>query len=60
MFKYLYLIFRLFKCPHKWKTIEVELVFEDYKEREDGFYLYKIAYCSCTKCGKLKVFKLKH
>lgn len=57
--KYLYLLFRLFKCPHTWKTLAIKPV-QDSDQQENNLYAYKIVYCECIKCGKPKVFKLKH
>lgn len=49
--KYLYLIFRLFKCPHKDAIINKLKVThkDDYDLKEDLVFI-----CRCSKCGRIK------
>lgn len=54
--KYLYMILRLFKCPHKWKTLAKELltVTNNYtgNKSDDGYVVTQ----QCTRCGKMHIF----
>lgn len=50
--KYLYAIFRLFKCPHKFKQIS-KITIRDGNEVV-GHKLVK----DCSKCGTVRSFKL--
>jgi hypothetical protein len=48
--KYLYLIFRLFKCPHKW--MQEERI--DKTRKFDSSIVSIIFVLKCTKCGRMK------
>ncbi len=51
--KYLYYIFRLFKCPHKWESKSVI----NFKMRT-GEFSREVHISQCKKCGKLKSFEI--
>ena len=51
--KYLYLIFRLFKCPHKWQPYNTVNMWEDGKNMPSN----KIFVFKCSKCGNIKKTK---
>lgn len=52
--KYLYLIFRLFKCPHKFKLAE------EYKATKIGTtqVMLVVRVYECTKCGKAETLEI--
>jgi hypothetical protein len=50
--KYLYLMLRLFFCPHKWKFIGKESVCE-FNRRDSIAYVSK-----CARCGKISYKKI--
>ena len=55
--KYLYLIFRIFKCPHKWEIKHKFSVYRNgsgFSEWPYGEYSTKIHVLTCTKCNKSK------
>lgn len=53
--KYIYMIFRLFKCPHKWKPyLEGELE----KTSNRGVVIAKVYVRVCSKCGDLKTYRI--
>jgi hypothetical protein len=52
--KYLYLIFRLFKCPHKW----AEYGTQDITRRSDGGTIGRTFILQCKKCGDMKFHKM--
>jgi len=56
--KYLYLIFRLFFCPHKYHQIATAEATFSYKENPEKKYVRRFDYiCQCNYCGKIKTFK---
>lgn len=46
--RYLYFIFRLFKCPHKYNILKGEAV---YKRKRLKAYKY---FLQCKRCGNIK------
>jgi hypothetical protein len=53
--KYLYLIFRLFKCPHKW----AEHYKQDITRRTDERTIATVYILQCKRCGDMKDHKVK-
>jgi len=51
--KYLYLIFRLFKCPHKWQRYSEVNIWEDGKDMPSN----RIFVTKCARCGNIKKTK---
>lgn len=45
--KHLYLIFRLFKCPHKYKILNGQQIIKKNKLKAFKYFL------QCQKCGKI-------
>lgn len=59
--KYLYLIFRLFKCSHKWVEINrysVQYKGTGYYSFEFGEFGTKFIVNKCRKCGKVKAMEV--
>ena len=53
-FKYLYYIFRLFKCSHKYKvTNRLKLI-----DGKTGMIAEIVTEVRCVRCGKLKIYRL--
>ena len=52
--KYIYLIFRLFKCGHKWK----EYGTQDITRRTDGGTIRRTFILTCKRCGDMKFHKM--
>ena len=48
--KYLYGIFRLFKCPHKYEILSGAALT---RKKSKKVYAYKY-FLKCSKCGKIK------
>lgn len=49
--KYIYLLFRLFKCPHKFK------IHGEYNAmRDDRTRAAVVTVLKCSKCGRMKQF----
>jgi hypothetical protein len=58
MFKYLYLIFRLFKCPHKYIFIKTVKVYKEENYKVNDIPKYVVYVTQCCKCGKLQNTKI--
>lgn len=52
--RWLYRIFRLYRCPHKYKTYDTEPIYYDDKQRAKGMYSQIMNYQECTRCGNRK------
>ena len=48
--KYLYMIFRLFKCPHKWEPYKIWEV----THKPSGNCVKQTHILKCKRCGNLK------
>ena len=53
--KQLYIIFRMFKCPHKWQESDYYQVVDRWDDIPVA-YKYKL---TCSKCGNIKFKKTK-
>ena len=49
--RWLYKIFRLFKCPHKYITYDREPYYWDEEGRRQGRYGSIVNYQECVRCG---------
>lgn len=61
--RFLYLVLRLFKCPHKYIPLRINgrrkvLSFYEDKNVPDT-YIYTTTPKECIRCGKVKDFKFK-
>lgn len=55
--KWIYYIFRIFFCPHKWKYLGLTDVFDsdDYQEKLPVHQIHRLA---CRRCGTVKGVRL--